>query len=215
MRRRPLLAVFVLTMLALTTAGCQTGKRPTFAEDPFPKGAPTGDAAIDAVLAKLDGVGEEPFTATYDVVTKFGNVARTASVSSTAGRRSVTLGNVRFLSSTASTTTCIFEATPQCTAGLEIARVSDTLLTPDFYALDAAKRLRRDALSIVGPTVTRSEVIGNQPATCVDLVVSGGTIIYCVLDSGLLAKIDDADVAVTLTSWVPAVTDGMFSTAAL
>ena len=207
--------MIALTVLALTITGCQTGKRPTFADDPFPKGAPTGDAAIDAVLAKLDAVGEDPFTATYEIITKFGNVSRTAAVSATAGRRSVTLGNVRFLSSTASTTTCIFEATPQCTAGLEIARVSDTLLTPDFYALDAAKRLRRDALSIIGPTVSRSEMIGNQPANCVDLVVSGGTIVYCILDSGLLAKIDDADVAVTLTSWVPAATDGMFSTAAL
>jgi hypothetical protein len=215
MRRRPLFAVLVLTMLALVTAGCQTGKRPSFAEDPFPKGAPTGDAAIDAILTKLDGLSDEPFTTTYDIITKFGNVQRTASVSAAAGRRSVTLGNVRFISSTAATTTCVFAESPQCTAGLEIARVSDTLLTPDFYAADAAKRLRRDAMSIIGPTVTRSEVIGNQPATCVDLVVSGGTIIYCVLESGVLAKIDDADVAVTLTSWVPAVTDSLFSTAAL
>ena len=212
MRRRPFLAAIILVLVA---SACQTGKRPSFVDDPFPKGSSTGDAAIDAVLAKLDGVGDEPFTAIYDVTTKFGNVTRTASVSVAPGRRSVTFGKVRFLSSGQSTSTCVFDASPLCSAGLEIVRISDTLVTPDFYALDAAKRLRRDAQSTVVPTVTRTETVGNQPATCVDLAVTGGTVIYCVLDSGLLAKIDDADVAVTLTSWVPAVTEALFSTAAL
>lgn len=202
-------------ILLIVATACQTGERPSFVDDPFPKGAPTGDAAIDAVLAKLDSVADSPFTATYDITTKFGNVTRTASVSVAAGRRSVTVGNVRFLSTGQSTSTCIFDESPLCSAGLEVARISDTLLTPDFYAVDAAKRLRRDAQSTVVPTVTRTETVGDQAANCVDLAVTGGTVVYCVLDSGLLAKIDDADVAVTLTSWVPAVTESLFSTASL
>jgi hypothetical protein len=212
MRRRPFLAVLVLVT---AVSACQTGKRPSFVEDPFPKGATTGDAAIDGVLSKLDSVADQPFTATYEITTKFGNVTRTASVSVTTGRRSVTFGSVRYLTSVNSTSTCVFDGAPTCSAGLDLARISDTLLTPDFYAADAAKRLRRDAQSTVVPTSTRPDTVGNQPVTCVDLSVTGGIVVYCVLDSGVLAKIDDADVAVTLTSWVPTATEALFATNAL
>jgi hypothetical protein len=207
----------IVAMLAglLVLTACQTGKRPSFVDDPFPKGATTGDAAIDDVLEKLDSVSVESFTTTYELITKFGNATRPAAVSVAPGRRSVTMGTVRYLTTNVGTTTCVFGDTAQCVAGLELARVSDTSLTPDFYAADAAKRLRRDALSTVAPTVARTETIADQPASCIDLTVAGGKIVYCVLDSGVIAKLDDADVLVTLTSAAPTVDESLFSTTEL
>ena len=87
---RRLLPAFVLVTLLLS--GCFTGKRPHFNDDPFPSGAVTGDAAIDAVLAKLDAPTTGPATAAYSVLTKFGNTSNTATVVLDQGSRSVTIG---------------------------------------------------------------------------------------------------------------------------
>lgn len=76
--------------------------------------------------------------------------------------------------------------------------VSDIGITIDFYAQDTATRLRRDATATIAPTTADDETIAEQPATCVDLPLAGGVAVYCVLDNGLLARLDDGDVAVNL-----------------
>lgn len=194
---RRLLPAFVLVTLLLS--GCFTGKRPHFNDDPFPSGAVTGDAAIDAVLAKLDAPTTGPATATYSVLTKFGNTSNTATVVLDQGSRSVTIGNVRYVQTATGSATCTEDNSVPCVDGLDAARVSDIGVTVDFYAAEAATRLRRDAQAVIAPTTPHVETIADQPAVCVDVPLAGGVAVYCALDSGLVARMDDGDVAVNLT----------------
>ena len=52
---------------------------------------------------------------------------------------------------------------------------------------------------MVGPATAHVETIADQPVTCVDVPLSGGVAVYCVMDNGLVARLDDGDVAVNLT----------------
>ncbi|MFT3855842.1 MAG: hypothetical protein QM733_24415 [Ilumatobacteraceae bacterium] len=211
-RRLPSLVASTLAtaVLAVTLGGCFTGKRPSFADDQFSAGKPTGDAAIDAVLAKLDLATNHPptFTATYDIVVRFGNLDKTATVAVDGRNRSVTMGDVRYVQTPDVVETC---RGTTCTTGLDAAAFSDSMLTVDFAIADAAKRLRLDAAAKIGPTATRTEQVAGQEATCVDVVQSTGTASYCVLDAGVLAKLTDADVYVTLTSFAATVDPSLFT----
>ncbi len=180
-----------------------TGKRPYFDDDPFPSGAPTGDASIDAVLQRLDAATSGPVTAAYSVLTKFGNTTNTATVVLDAGSRSVTIGNVRYIETPTGTATCAEDSSVPCSAGLDPTRVSDIGVTIDFYATEAATRLRRDAQAVIAPTTSHAETIAEQPALCVDVPLAGGVAVYCSLDNGLVARMDDGDVAVNLTVLSP------------
>lgn len=190
---------FALVLSLVLLAGCFTGKRPSFSEDPFPAGAMTGDAAIDAVLTKLDAATTGPATAAYSVLTKFGNTTNPAIVILDGGNRSVVIGNVHYIDTPAAQATCAEDASVPCASGLDASRVSNIGVTIDFYAADTAKRLRRDFRGMVGPSTAHVETIADQPVTCVDVPLSGGVAVYCVMDNGLVARLDDGDVAVNLT----------------
>ena len=198
----------VLVAVALLLTGCFTGKRPYFNDNPFPAGASTGDAAIDAVLQKLDAATTGPATAAYSVLTKFGNVTSTATVVLDAGSRSVTNGNVRYVETPTGAVTCTEDNSAPCVEGLVATRVSDIGVTIDFYAAEAATRLRRDATSRIAPTTPHVETIADQPALCVDVPLAGGVAVYCALDSGLVARVDDGDVAVNLALFSPTADPG-------
>lgn len=198
--------------LLIVLSGCFTGQRPSFTSEPFERGTPSGDAAIDEVLSQLDAVNTGPYTADYTVLTKFGNTTRPASVSVDADHRSVTVGNVRFLSTTDSTQTCILDKSDPCSSSLDPARISDTQITPDFYAMDAAKRLRRSAQAKIGSTIPHVDQIAGQSATCVDVPVPGGTSVFCALTNGPLARLDDGAVAINLTQYAPAADESLFTT---
>ena len=200
-----------LGLLVLLT-GCFTGQRPSFIPEPFAAGAPTGDAAIDHVLAELDAVNEGPYRADYTVLTKFGNTSRPASVAVETGRRSVTIGSVRFITASGKSQTCLLDKRDPCSSTIDPARISDTQITPDFYATDAAKRLRRSAVARIGPTVAHTEQIGGQTASCVDVPVTGGTSVFCALARGPLARLDDGAVAINLTQFAPAADESLFAT---
>jgi hypothetical protein len=193
-------AVLVIALSTLLLSGCFTGKRPYFSEDQaFPPGSATGDPAIDAVLALLDGATPGPATAAYDVLTKYGNTTHPALVVLDPGKRSVTIGNTVYIQTETIAVTCTKDLSVPCVEGFDPQRISDTGITVDFYAADTAKRLRRDATAKVGPAVAHQDSVAGQTVTCVDVPVSGGTAVYCALPDGLLAKLDDGDVAVTLT----------------
>lgn len=180
-------------------AGCQLGERPTFSDDPFPPGLATGDPAIDAVLDKLDGVTRGPVTASYSVLRKFGAVEFPAGIVLSGGQRSITLGNTRYLQTEPLVQTCKVDGSSPCLTGIVTQSSSDVGLTIDFYAADTARRLRRDAQAKVGPTSLYNQDFAGIAATCVDVPLANGTAVYCALDNGLLAKLDDGDVLVTLT----------------
>ena len=191
---------------------CFTGKRPSPSDEPFPPGAKTGDAAIDQVLTQLDQINTGPYTAEYSVLTRYGNTTRTATVSIDGARRAVTIGDVRFITVNDASQTCLLNTTQPCSTSIDANRVSDTQITPNFYAADAAKRLRRDATSLVAATVSHVEKIAGQTATCVNVPLAGGTAEFCTLNRGPLARLDDASVSIQMFNYTPSVEDNAFST---
>jgi hypothetical protein len=195
--RRATLALVLCTVLL---AGCFTGKRGYFSDsETFPPGSSSGDPAIDAVLARFDSATTGDATAAYTVLTKYGNTTTPALVALSPGKRNVTVGNTVYLQTETSAVTCTKDLSVPCIDGFDPARISDTLITVDFYAADTAKRLRRDAAAKLGPAIAHDDVVADQKATCVDVPVVGGTAMYCALANGLLAKLDDGDVAISLT----------------
>ena len=192
----------VATAAALTLAACATGPRPSFDADE-PSQQATGDPAIDAVLERLDGVGLQYFTADYTVLTRLGGMQSTATVvQADNSRRSITINDVRFLDGSGTAATCNL-VTAECEAVINDARVSDVQITHDFYGSSFARRLRVDAGRSLAPASGYTATIGGQPATCADVSVSGGTKVYCALDTGPLARYDGNDVVIELVTASP------------
>jgi len=204
---RRLAVLGVAIALAVGLSGCFTGQRPTLADG----AVMTGDAATDAVLGRLDKAGRAVFSVDYDVLTRFGDVSREATVVQAGpARRSITVGTVRFLVDNDTTATCDLES-DVCTDTIDAARISDSQLSPDFYASSAAARLRRDANLRTADTVASTVDVGGQTATCVAVPVSSSTETYCALDAGPLARIDAADVRIELTSYSATADESMFA----
>jgi hypothetical protein len=201
-------AAFVGAVLALVIGltGCFTGERPTLASGPVM----TGDANVDAVLSRLDKTRTGVFTVGYDILVRFGGVDRAATVvQSGPARRSVTVGQVRFIVDNSETATCnLTDGT--CSDTIDAARISDTQLAPDFFATSAAIRLRRDAGARIAPTVASTATIAGQTATCVAVPVTNATETYCALDNGPLARLDAADVKIEMTSFSPTPDESKF-----
>jgi hypothetical protein len=204
-------SVFVSLVAALALAACATGPRPSFDADE-PSQQATGDPAIDAVLERLDRVGLEQFTADYTILTRLGGQESTATVvQASDSRRSITINTIRFLDGTGTASTCDL-TTAECEAVINDARVSDVQITHDFYGSSFARRLRVDAGRSLAPARGYTETIGGQPATCADVPVSGGTKVYCALDTGPLARYDGNDVVIELVASSPTPDESKFTT---
>lgn len=200
-----------VSILVLLTTACMTGERPRFEQSPTDVGTMTGDPAIDAVLTNLDGVRDAVFTAEYTGEQLYGGATSTMQVTqSSPTRRSVTIGDVRFLTDGATSQTCRV-STGTCDVGVNAAAVSDTGLTPEFVLGDLAKRLRRDAAAKVGTTTAHTEPFAGQQATCVDVPVDGGTKTYCVLPNGVPASYLGGDVRLSMNHYEPTVTVPWFT----
>jgi hypothetical protein len=141
------------------------------------------------------------------VLTKFGTTTTSATVILDGKRRAIEVGSIRFVDTGDKQFTCTADAATDeaCSRGFDQARISDVGITTEFYAAEAATRLRRDALAQIASAVAHEEVIANQNATCVSVMLTGGTAIYCVLETGMIAKLDDGDVLITLGLFVPTV----------
>ncbi|MET0325403.1 MAG: hypothetical protein ABW219_09290 [Ilumatobacteraceae bacterium] len=196
--------------LAIALTGCFTGDRPTLADRP----ETTGDGATDAVLALLDQSRAATFTAGYDVLTRFGGLQTPATVvQASPDRRSVTVGDVRFIFDGSSTATCLLD-TAACSDTIDAGQISDTQLAPDFYGSSAAARLRRDVAARLDATTASTEVIAGETATCVAIPLPNSSSTYCALDSGVLARLDAADVVIGLTSYAAAPDESQFARSA-
>lgn len=203
--------IVVASIAALALTACATGQRPSFDADE-PTQEATGDPAVDAVLERLDRVGLEQFTADYTVLTRLGGKESTATVvQADNSRRSITINDVRFLDGTGTVATCNL-LTAECEAVLNDARVSDVQITHDFYGSSFARRLRVDAGRSLSPARGYTDTIAGQPAACADVPVSGGTKVYCALDSGPLARYDGNDVVIQLVTSSPTPDETKFAT---
>ena len=191
---RPIRLAVVALLAPVLLAACFTGERPTFSTGL----ADSNDPAVAAVLTLLDAVPAAPLTATYSLLTKFGNVTTPASVAIAApGERSITIGTIRFLLQAAGPHTCDLTV-GRCSSTVDDAQVSDKSLTHDFYAASAASRLRQDSTTMVRPGLASTRLILDQTATCVEVAFTSGTKIYCALDNGLLAYQDTPDLQITM-----------------
>lgn len=196
----PLRAV-ALAAAGVTLSSCATGERPYFSESASAPGEETGDPAVDAVLERLDKTGTARFSAEYTILTRFGDRETDATVVQSApDDRVIKVGDIQFLFDGGRTTTCRIE-TRDCLRSIEDSRISDVQVTHRFYGEEAAIRLRRDASNIVGEAEASTDEIAGQLATCATLPVGEGTVEYCALDSGPLARLDDADVRIELTDY--------------
>jgi hypothetical protein len=199
--------IFVASVLLL--AGCFTGKRAHFAE-----AAPqVEDPAVKAVLDRLAAPTPTPYTATYNLLTRFGNIATLGTVAqSDPDTRSVTIGSVRFLEQSTGTQTCSL-TTGVCVPKIDEAQVSNLSLTHDFSKISPVARLRQDSTVMTGPGVPSTRNIAGQTATCVTVsFAGGGTKEYCALDNGLLAFQDTPDLELTLLSLNAVADQGQFTT---
>jgi hypothetical protein len=184
---------------SIALAGCFTGSRPSF-DDAQPAQSDTGNAAIDAVLARLDVVATSVFTADYDILTRLGNIDSTATVvQASPERRSITINDVRFIYDGPSVATCNL-STAECEATINDARVSDLLLSHEFYGQSFAQRLRVDAGRRVGEPTGSTVTQAGLEALCVDIPVTGGTTSYCALANGALASYDGNDLLIEMTA---------------
>ncbi len=198
-------AVALAVLVGAILVGGATGQRPHLSDAAVGGSQPpTGDPAIDAVLARLDAPLDRPVHAAYRIVRRLGNVTTTAEVddgpSTTGGssvQRTVRIGQVRFETGAQGSTTC--RTSTSCAPGLDQSAISDTGVSVDFYRAGAAARLRRDATSKIGPGVASTATVAGQPATCVEIPVGTGQAIYCVADSGVVVRIVEGDVLVDAT----------------
>ena len=208
--RRTTRSLFAIGV-AIALSACATGERPSF-DDDQPMQDSTGDPAIDAVLDRLDDVRLETFTADYSVLTRLGDLESTARVvQADNSRRSITINDVRFLDGSGTVATCNL-TTDECEATINDARVSDLQITHDFYGASFSRRLRVDAGRRLGPATGYTAEIADESALCADVPVSGGTKVYCALDSGPLARYDGNDVVIELLRVNPTPDETAFTT---
>lgn len=187
-------------------AGCGTGPRPRLMTEL----STTGSDAADAVLTRLDKIGAAVYAAEYDVTSKFdGHVTSAVITQSAPDRRSLTVGDIRYLVDGSSTATCDL-ATSTCTGMLDAARVSDVPMTPDFFGTSARARLRADVAAATAAPVGNNETIDGREATCVDVPVAQDTNRFCVFDDGVVASLEAGDVSVVLVAYADEADEAQF-----
>lgn len=181
----------LLTMAALLT-GCATGERPTLTSEPL-----VTDDASDAVADLLAAPATE-FTATYLITPSTPNVdPREATVAHQGQTTRVSVGTVDFLLAGEEEMTCI-NSFGECFNGILDGYVSDLNITHAFWNGAFQQRLRSDAARRIGTSETFDTTIADRPATCANLQVVGGSVVYCANPLGIAARYGGADTAVEL-----------------
>lgn len=209
--RRWLTTAAIVIASATLLTGCFTGERPTLVEAAV-IGAPVGDPASDEVLTRFGALPTATFTARYEITNNYGPIIRDAEVvQTTDGRRSITIGEVRFIIEPGTSLTCRLDTDAPCDTRVDDAAVSDLQVTHQFYGRSAADRLRVDAERRVGPTEGFDAEFGGVEARCVTVPVSGGSKVYCALPDGVLASYQGPDVLIMLTGYEPAADEAAFA----
>jgi hypothetical protein len=199
--RSTIVGIAALTVLT----GCITGERPTLIERPV-----VDDPAAQGVLDRLGTSSTAEFTATYEITPTLTGQPTTATVVQSGTRRRVSIGDVDFISDGTVARTC--ENNDRgCVDFLDDARVSDLNVTHRFWGDAFQTRLELDASRRIGFSEASDETIADHPAACVDIPIPStsqlsGTVQYCALDAGPLARYIGADVAIELVEFSPTAT---------
>lgn len=196
MRRPSLRAPGWLTGITIVAAGCQLGARPTLGPAP----APTGDDAVEAVVAELTAGTDRAFTAEYTIRTPRGEETTAIVEQTTATERTVTIATTRYVVDETRRQTCE-TGSSACRPGLDPQPISLFAVTPEFFAASAVTRLRSDAMFRVGPSTPAAETIAGEPATCVTVPVADTASVFCALAGGPLARWRTTDVTIELVAF--------------
>jgi hypothetical protein len=104
--------------------------------------------------------------------------------------------------------TCAVGGT-DCVDSIDNARISNLSVTSTFWGPSVVSKLELDSARSVDASTGRTDTIANLPATCADVHVPSidgvGSVTYCAVDNGVLARYFGADVSIELTSFVPSV----------
>jgi hypothetical protein len=194
----PASRLFFAAACGIALASCAVGQRPTLGgEGVGTTNGPTGDAGVDALLTKLDGVGAQRFSATYSITHLVGPVTGTATVNQEPPTTAIAVGDVQFVKSAASQTCSL--STHQCAAGIFEQKVADLSITSSFYAASPATQIRVSYKRRNGAVVITKEDIGGSAARCLKIPFFDGAETYCVANNGVIARVRRADVEIELT----------------
>jgi len=202
MRVRRSRLVLAICAAALTLSACALGPRPTL--QPV---TTIDDNGAQRVLSRLERANALDFTAEYDIIPSTTGTTTKAQVVQQDGRRRITIGNVVFSSDGNSAQTCQNDL-EGCSDFLDDARISDLNITHLFWGPALASRLGIDANRRIGPSTEYATSIAGRRAICVDVILPSvatttGTVTYCALRAGVLARYFGADVSIELTSFEP------------
>ncbi len=184
--------------------GCALGPRPTLTDE-----RRVDDAAIEAVLTRLDAANGATFTAVYTVASTMqgtppAEVTVTHSPTETrvvfASDGSVT---VEYLTVEGEQRTCT-AGQAECVAGHDETRISNLAITSSFWGASTAAKLRTDANRNVADALPSTATLAGQPATCTAVNVGSPAVApveYCALDTGPLGAYRGADTVIELVSY--------------
>lgn len=181
--------------------GCALGPRPTLTDEQR-----LDDSAIEAVLDRLEVADEATFTATYSIApTLDGSPPADVTVRHSPARSRITFATggavtVEYSNTDGEQRTCA-DGLADCVAGIDDSRVSNLGITNSFWGPSTAQRLSTDAGRNIADATQSTQTIAGQPATCSTVPVAGGSVAYCALDSGPLARYTGADVTIELVSY--------------
>lgn len=204
--------LFAVAALA-TAAGC-TGQRPTLgpavdASKPINRQA-TGVAAADAVLLPLETTAAKTYTTRYQIAPTNGRNAVEAIVAQQAGQRSVTIGDIRFLTG-AGDLTCNL-TTKTCEPGTLDQRVSNIAGASSTFDRDSpATRIRLATVAQKSTLYASGEAFELLGTVCVNFPNGKAIDSYCIVPTGQLARLERADTAITLQSLVDGADPSLFS----
>lgn len=190
---------------AVALVGCATGPRPTLVDVPA-----IDDPAIATLIDMLAIADDATFTAEYLITVNYGGNTVIATVAQSEADRSVTVGDVRYLWTSASQRTCD-RISGECENGIDDTRISDVQITHQFWGRAMSFRIRTDADRDIGPARSYAIELAGISATCAVIPVTGGDKSYCVTDAGPLAMYLGPDISIELTSWSPEVNPDLFS----
>ena len=199
---RTRIAVGAAALTLLLTA-CATGPRPTLVDQPT-----ATDTVAQAVLDRLERASSATFTADYEITPSLTGQPTHATVIQEGSQQRVTIGDVDYFTDGTTSRTCAVGGT-DCVDSIDDARISNLNVTSKFWGPSVASKLELDTARSVDATTGRIDTIANRPATCADVHVPSidgvGSVTYCAVDDGVLARYYGADVTIELTSFVPSV----------
>ena len=207
LRLPTLISVALLALLAVTASGCVTGERPTLAAN-----ASTGYRDVDDLVVWVTGLSATRYTAHYDVLVRFGDttseVSAVRSLPATADHSPSVMCGTSCTARSPRRARC---RPPRACRGSTPAGVSDVQMTPDFFGTSLIARIELDASRAIGQPVTSTENTSGGEALCVAIPITDVTTTYCVLDNGVLTRMEAADLVVTMTGYSDDVDETLYA----